>query len=55
MAAVKAKEISGVFYYVISVLPVEEGTNSANMEMLLCNDIDFRIKTTSTGVHILKF
>jgi hypothetical protein len=56
MASVKAKEISGVFYYVISVLPVEQGTTSADMEMLLCNSINFdSVKETSTGVHILKF
>jgi hypothetical protein len=53
MAGVKAKEISGIFYYVISVLPVEEGTNSANMGMLLCNSVDFVEETISTGVHIL--
>lgn len=53
MAAIKAKEISGVFYYVISVLPVENGTNSTNTEMLLCNGVDFEKATTGKGVHYL--
>ncbi|CAO2657745.1 Nn.00g038710.m01.CDS01 [Neocucurbitaria sp. VM-36] len=55
MASVKAKEISGVFHYVVSIIPVEEGADLANIEMLLCNDIYDRQEKTSLGVQILKF
>jgi hypothetical protein len=54
-ASVKAKEISGVFFYVVSIIPTEKGKESVNTEMLLGNDIFYGRKVDNTGVHIRGF